>query len=395
MFEVLAELTETGPSLAEFPKVWAAYERLTILLERSVGRLNDSGEYGLDGCVTMPSWLRHHCSMSHRDAKQLVTRGTFLSRHPIIADAAENGKLSLGHVTAIRRNITPVVAPLFDDAQQANLVDAIAPLPVHDAEHACKVWRDRAEALADLPEPREPHAGSRTRPLRRRHPPRHLLSLDSAGATELETALATATSFDGAGDVRTHAERQADALFEICAFFNANHDRNGTPRHRPHIELVYRHDNPPTDGGCCSQAPMTGRATTIDGEPIPHHTTRAFLCDSIIRRVITGPSARLDYGRKVRVIPLPLFRTLAIRDGGCRYPGCDRQVAWCDAHHITHWEDGGTTNPPNLVLLCVRHHHQIHKPGWTIRMDPNGDIVTVTTAHGLTLTSRPRGPSPN
>ena len=251
MFEVLAELTETGPSLAEFPKVWAAYERLTTLLERTVGRLNDSGDYGLDGCVTMPSWLRHHCSMSHRDAKALTTRGTFLSRHPIIADAAENGQLSLGHVTAIRRNITPVVAPLFDDAQQTNLVDAIAPLPVHDAEHACKVWRDRAEALADLPEPREPPAASETRPRRRRHPPRNLLARPGSSDRTRNRARHR-RPLRRSRRRPHHAERQADALHEIYAFYNANHDRNGTPRHRPHVELVYRYDNPPTDGGCCT-----------------------------------------------------------------------------------------------------------------------------------------------
>jgi hypothetical protein len=33
-----------------------------------------------------------------------------------------------------------------------------------------------------------------------------------------------------------------------------------------------------------------------------------------------------------------------VRDGGCVFPGCDRPLAWCDAHHLWHWVDGGPTD---------------------------------------------------
>ena len=35
-----------------------------------------------------------------------------------------------------------------------------------------------------------------------------------------------------------------------------------------------------------------------------------------------------------------------------------------DADHVHHWEHGGPTRPDNLVLLCSRHHHRAHLPGW-------------------------------
>ncbi len=47
---------------------------------------------------------------------------------------------------------------------------------------------------------------------------------------------------------------------------------------------------------------------------------------------------------------------LAVRDGGCVFPGCDRPLAWCDAHHLRHWLHGGPTDLANLVLLCRAHH---------------------------------------
>jgi len=48
------------------------------------------------------------------------------------------------------------------------------------------------------------------------------------------------------------------------------------------------------------------------------------------------------------------------RDGGCRFPGCDRPPGWCDAHHIVHWAHGGPTALDNLVLLCRPHHRLLH-----------------------------------
>ena len=36
------------------------------------------------------------------------------------------------------------------------------------------------------------------------------------------------------------------------------------------------------------------------------------------------------------------------------------------AHHLVHWAHGGTTDIPNLVLLCHRHHWTVHEGGWQV-----------------------------
>jgi hypothetical protein len=41
----------------------------------------------------------------------------------------------------------------------------------------------------------------------------------------------------------------------------------------------------------------------------------------------------------------------------------------CDAHHLQHWADGGTTSLDNLVLLCRGHHTLIHNTPWYVRLD--------------------------
>ena len=89
-------------------------------------------------------------------------------------------------------------------------------------------------------------------------------------------------------------------------------------------------------------------------------------------------------------MPRPLFHALVLRDRHCRYPGCDRPPTWCQAHHVHHWRHGGPTSLDNTVLLCDRHHHLIHQPGWHTTMHPDA-TYTITTPTGTTHTSHPPG----
>ncbi len=83
----------------------------------------------------------------------------------------------------------------------------------------------------------------------------------------------------------------------------------------------------------------------------------------------------------------------AARDGGCRMAGCDRKVRHCDAHHIRYWRHGGSTDYDNLALFCSRHHHQIHRQHWQVKLLPNGE-VHVTLPDGTERVSQPRGRPP-
>ena len=57
---------------------------------------------------------------------------------------------------------------------------------------------------------------------------------------------------------------------------------------------------------------------------------------------------------------------LTVRDRGCVFPACDRPLAWCDAHHLVSWLDGGLTNLANLALVGRAHHRAVHEGagGW-------------------------------
>jgi hypothetical protein len=54
-------------------------------------------------------------------------------------------------------------------------------------------------------------------------------------------------------------------------------------------------------------------------------------------------------GAVLATVPAAMRTAVGLRDKGCRFPGCDRPLAWTDAHHIDHWADLGETAVPNLV----------------------------------------------
>jgi hypothetical protein len=83
---------------------------------------------------------------------------------------------------------------------------------------------------------------------------------------------------------------------------------------------------------------------------------------------------------------------LAVRDGGCRFPGCDRPHHWCDIHHLVSWLQGGPTDLAELLLLlCRRHHVLVHQHGW--RITRNRAAAGRPGAVGtFTFTNPARGP---
>jgi hypothetical protein len=107
----------------------------------------------------------------------------------------------------------------------------------------------------------------------------------------------------------------------------------------------------------------------LDGRGLSAETLRRLACDATITSVLTdGHRVPLDVGRQQRTITPGLWAALVVRDRGCVFPGCTRPVAWCEAHHIRAWADGGETKLANLALLCGHHHQTVHHEGWQIRL---------------------------
>ncbi len=244
----------------------------------------------------------------------------------------------------------------FRDAE-GMLVDAAERLSARDLRHAVAYWRQAADSVQARERARRVYEG------------RHLHvsptmdgtvridgDLDPESGQTLITALRSvedAWSRDGTDDIRTAPQRRTDALTELCRTWLDSSARPDVAGERPHVVVTV--DLQSLEG-------RPGRTCELeDVGPITPETARRIACDAGVSRVITrGASEPLDVGRKTPVVPSGMRRALVSRDRGCRFPGCGRPRAWCDAHHVQHWADGGETALSNLVLLCRPHHLSVH-----------------------------------
>ena len=162
-------------------------------------------------------------------------------------------------------------------------------------------------------------------------------------------------------DVRDHGARTWDALVDVC-------------------QKAVDADVLPTNHGTKTRVTVTvtledlksglGVATLEMGERISAAAVRRLACDADLIPMVLGTFGQpLDVGRRHRLVTVALWLALIARDKHCAFPGCRRPPVACDAHHVTHWVDGGATALDNLVLLCRAHHTIIHSTDWHVRIN--------------------------
>jgi len=153
-------------------------------------------------------------------------------------------------------------------------------------------------------------------------------------------------------DTRTLAQCRADALVEVRRrHLDGGH---GPAGQRPHVTVTVPWESLRKDSGLVD----------TEAGPISVEAVRRLACDaSVSRLVLQGGSEPVEIGRRHRIVPPALRRALDLRDQGCTHPGCGVPARWCDAHHLQHWAQGGTTDLANLRLFR-RHHRDAHDHGW-------------------------------
>ena len=106
-------------------------------------------------------------------------------------------------------------------------------------------------------------------------------------------------------------------------------------------------------------------------------TIQRALCSSTIEPILFDESGHaLDVGRERRLYTRKQRQALAIRDGGCMFPGCERPPSWTEAHHTKHWtRDRGSTNIDDGILLCRHHHLLCHNNHWEIQRGEYGFVL--------------------
>lgn len=120
------------------------------------------------------------------------------------------------------------------------------------------------------------------------------------------------------------------------------------------------------------------------GADLPVETIRRMACDAqIIPVVLDGAGVALDVGRARRLATAHQRQALRVMYPTCAFPGCTVTNSHTTAHHIDPWDPVGRTDLGNLLPLCSRHHHAVHEGGWTVELDPQTRMLTVTSPLGV------------
>jgi uncharacterized protein DUF222 len=383
MFPLLADAVEELVVPVDGRAIAAAIalrDRVDAKIAEAVGHFDAESLWDLDAAVSMTAWLRSAAGMSRRDAGRLAMAAKRVRSLPATAAAWRSGELSSGQVNTIVGVVGERHLDRFAE-HEAALVPTLAPLPVESVVRVMQAWRAKAEALDDEGDDAEPE---RSLHLSQTMGGRYELSgsLDAGTGDVVATALRLAATDDAEAEpARTPAERRADALGDVCRFFLDHQTIRPGGRHRPHLNVVVDLD-----------ALELGRSGhSIDGTALAGPAMSALLCDSALHRVVMqGRSTILDYGTATRTIPAPLWNAVVVRDEHCRFPGCDRPPVWCEGHHVTWVDDGGATCPANIVLVCSRHHHRLHRRGWEAKLRPDATFE-VTAPDGRHWVTHPPG----
>ena len=106
-------------------------------------------------------------------------------------------------------------------------------------------------------------------------------------------------------------------------------------------------------------------ATLATGERISAGELRRLAANhDIIPAVLGTDSVPIDLGRAARYFSKDQRDALAVMDGGCTAPGCDRPPSWCEVQHTDRWDPGGNTDLRDGTLHCNACHHTADAEGW-------------------------------
>jgi Domain of unknown function (DUF222) len=132
------------------------------------------------------------------------------------------------------------------------------------------------------------------------------------------------------------------------------------------------------------------RVEVTGGVELPVETLRRMACIAdIIPVVLNGAGVAVDVGRAQRLATADQRRALRAMYRSCAIHGCNVSFDNCQPHHLVYWHHGGPSDLANFVPLCSKHHHLAHEGGWTLTMQPDDRVLTVTLPDGTSLANPP------
>jgi Domain of unknown function (DUF222) len=377
---------------AELTELWGHLTAATYRFLTLVAEFDRSEAYARHGLPSTAHWLNWQCGIGMTAVRAKVRVARALERLPEVSAGFARGEFSYSKVRAITRVATPAnesvlahIARYGTASHVEKLVRKYRWTQRRDAErnaqsqhlnrcvHYFYDENDTFVLNARLP----PEigaiiakaleaAGDALRESAQREPRDERSELARQDAPTLAwSQLSTARAAD-----------RADALRLLAAaFLAARSEEVESTSVGDRFQVVVHVDQ----GVLTEPAPAAEsephRSELDAGRALALATVRRLCCDGTAVGILEGRDGEpLNIGRKSRAIPPAMRRAMLARDGGCRFPGCDR-TRFCDGHHVQHWARGGEPQLGNLVTLCSFHHTLVHEGGFGVTATDDGVFV--------------------
>jgi hypothetical protein len=358
-------------------ELWGFLNAATYRFLALVAEFDREKAYERHGLANTAQWLNWQCGIGAVAAREKVRVARSLEQLPEIADAFAKGEISYSKVRAMTRVATA--------ANESVLVHVARHGTAAHVEKLVKRfnWTQRRDA-ADLAQ--------------KQHEQRNVSSFfdmdgdfvlharlpREIGAVVRKALEAAVEVVRETKDVTAETSRQipanawhADALRLIAeTFLEWRGQQTGAGSSADRLQVVVHIDQAVlAEQQAAAEIGKPHRCELEHGPALALDTARRLACDATVVGIVEGEEGEpLDIGRKTRSIPPAIARALRARDGGCRFPGCDR-ARFCDGHHVKHWADGGETKLGNLITLCGFHHRLVHEGGYGVSRTDDGLFV--------------------
>ncbi len=305
------------------------------------------------GARTPERLVAEVAGISQRDAGALVRVGAMTGP---VAEAVAAGALGVDAADAIRAIERPDLEP--------QLLAETAGLPPEKVARHARELRDSTDAAGIVARERElrsrrylhlvPQPDGMTRVSGLLDPESAAIvvaSVDAATSPRRGVRFVDPEDAPRVDDDRTIEQIAADALVELIRIGSAAGSVEVLGAVRPAVRIHVERDAVGIEGQTVAASPATAQR---------------YACAAGIVPIRFDRGQPLDVGRTQRLFTPRQRIALAARDGGCRFPGCDRPPSWCEAHHLTPWSRGGPTDVADGILLCRHHHLLVHDNGWEV-----------------------------
>lgn len=364
---------------AALKAIQAAQDALDAARAERLAALEESREFELDGASSLTTWARRELRLDAVESKKLVRAAATMRDLPAVGEAAAEGRIRLDHVAVFSYGLKHVGTDIIGQSQDW-LLDVAT---THEPAALRQVMRDLREAVYPDSLDEAWAKGMDRQDIQVNPVPDgwHVNGfLNTTTGAKFKQVLDTLGAPRDADDLRPGFERRVDAFDRMLTTVL----EAGLPSDkgiRPQLSVIVDTAGPSARlSGFGSIGPKLLDYLSCLSDVTPILTTGGDLEQATI----------LNVGRTRRHANRQQRRAVMARQGGvCAAPGCHN--THLEIHHVTWWSRGGHTDLDDMIGLCVRCHHLVHRERLNVAPDGNGGFDFATkNGRIIERTRRPR-----